>query len=137
LSLYLDASVLVPLFVAEANSAVAQARISNEILFVSDFAATEFSAAIARRVRTGEVPESEAVMIFTSFDDWAKRATTTLAHETEDVLTATAYVRRLDLGLRAPDALHIALANRLGLTLYTFDVRMTAAAAALGIAASF
>jgi uncharacterized protein len=40
------------------------------------------------------------------------------------------------LPLRAPDAIHIAMAQRVGAALVTFDRRMAAAARALGIAAA-
>lgn len=45
---------------------------------------------------------------------------------------AEAFVRRLDLTLRAPDAINIAIATRLGLALMTFDSGMANCARALG-----
>ena len=50
------------------------------------------------------------------------------------MLGAYIYVRRFDLALRAPDALHLAVARRLDATLVTLDRRLTAAARELGIA---
>jgi predicted nucleic acid-binding protein len=44
-------------------------------------------------------------------------------------------LRRLDLNLRTPDAIHIAIAQRLGAELATFDVRMAESAEALGVTA--
>jgi len=52
----------------------------------------------------------------------------------DDVRLAGAYVRRFDLALRAPDALHIAVARRLDVALVTLDRRMAAAARELGVA---
>jgi hypothetical protein len=43
-----------------------------------------------------------------------------------------AALRRLDLTLRTPDALNIAIAQRVGATLATFDAKMADAARALG-----
>jgi predicted nucleic acid-binding protein len=43
-------------------------------------------------------------------------------------------LRRLDVNLRTPDALHITIAQRLNATLLTFDRSMAAAARALGMA---
>jgi uncharacterized protein len=51
-----------------------------------------------------------------------------------DVRLAAAYVRRFDLALRAPDALHLAIARRLDIALVTLDRRMMAAASELAAA---
>ena len=136
MSLYLDASVLVALFVEEPSTAQAQARLVGEILLISDFAAAEFSAAIARRVRIGDMPASQAPITFQAFDSWVARATSRVVQDVSDTPNADILVRRLDLGLRAPDALHIAIARRLGATLSTFDLRMAHAARTLGLSAS-
>lgn len=52
----------------------------------------------------------------------------------EDVAAADIYLRRLDLTLLTPDAIHIAIAARIGATLVTFDRAMAASARALGMA---
>ena len=51
-----------------------------------------------------------------------------------DVRAAEAFLRRLDLNRRAPDALNIAIAQRAGAALATFDGKMAAAARKLGTA---
>jgi hypothetical protein len=51
-----------------------------------------------------------------------------------DARLAYAYVRRFELRLRAPDALHLAIARHLDVSLVTLDRRMAAAARELGIA---
>jgi hypothetical protein len=51
-----------------------------------------------------------------------------------DVRLAVTYVRRFELALRAPDALHLAIARRLDATIVTLDRRLSAAAVELGIA---
>ena len=48
-------------------------------------------------------------------------------------LDADAYVRRFDLALRAPDALHLAVVQRLDLSLITLDRRLATAARELGV----
>jgi hypothetical protein len=50
-----------------------------------------------------------------------------------DARLAYIYVRRFDLGLRAPDALHLATARRLDATLITLDRRLATAAQEMGI----
>ena len=51
----------------------------------------------------------------------------------DDLSRAEQLVRRRELKLRAPDALHLAVALRHRLELVTFDDRMAVAAVALGI----
>jgi hypothetical protein len=54
--------------------------------------------------------------------------------QASDARLAYIYVRRFDLRLRAPDALHLAIARRLDVPLVTLDRRLAAAARELGIA---
>ena len=53
MSLYLDASVLVALFVEEASTAQAQARLVGETLLISDFAAATGVRPLRRRIVRG------------------------------------------------------------------------------------
>ena len=133
MSVYLDTSVLVPLFIQEAGTSAARAGVAAQAVMVSEFAMTEFSAAVARRARMGEISAEQALAIFADCDAWVTRTTQVIPLEAHDVAAATALVRRLELGLRAPDALHLAICERLGATLFTFDAKMMAAAQALGI----
>ena len=50
-----------------------------------------------------------------------------------DIAFAEAVLRRLDLNLRTPDAIYLAIAQRLGAELATFDIRMADCARQLGI----
>jgi predicted nucleic acid-binding protein len=61
--LYLDASVLVPLFVPESRSGEAATALVRHTLVVSDFAMAEFSSGIARRARMGEFSGADAAVI--------------------------------------------------------------------------
>jgi predicted nucleic acid-binding protein len=108
-TVYLDGSVLVALFTNDPFTARAKAYLTanSPIMLVSDFAAAEFASAVSRRVR------AEA--------------------STADIAAATSVLRRLDLNLRTPDAINIAIADRLGATVATFDERMATAARALGV----
>jgi len=51
-----------------------------------------------------------------------------------DVFAAGGFIRRLDLNLRTPDAIHIAVCQRSDSVLATFDRRLAAAAENLGLA---
>jgi len=135
-SLYLDASVLVALFVIDPLSARAEAFLSaNPVVFViSDFGAAEFSSAVARRVRTRDLTQDDGRLAFANFDSWVARSADRQETTTTDIDSANRILRRLDVNLRTPDALHVAIAQRTNATLVTFDQGMTAGARALGMA---
>jgi uncharacterized protein len=131
---YLDASVLVALLTNDPLTPRADAfmRANTPTLIVSDFAAAEFASAMARRVRTGGITPDEARLAFSTFDAWAARATRREQTKAADVSAAEAFLRRRDLNLRTPDALNIAIAQRVGAVLVSFDEKMAASARALG-----
>lgn len=132
---YLDASVLVSLFALDAFSERAESwlRDAAPALVVSDFAAAEVASAMARRVRSQDLTADEARAAFAAFDAWTARETTRVRTAAADIAAAEACLRRLDLTLRTPDALNIAIAQRLDAALATFDAKMSAAARALGV----
>ena len=135
MNVYLDASVIVPLFSRDKFSDRARALLAGTEsgVVVSDFACAEFASVIAVKFRRRELTTEKAQMAFGVFDSWTQTETRREALATEDLLQATRVIRRLDFNLRAPDAIHIAIAHRLGATLATFDERMAECARALGL----
>ena len=135
-SFYLDASAIIALLSDDLLHARADRffRENLEIFLVSDFAAAEFASVLARRVRVGAITTSDARSGFETFDSWCANSATRVEITAADVMTAEHYLRRLDLSLRAPDAIHIAIAQRLDTTLVTFDRQMADGARALGTA---
>jgi predicted nucleic acid-binding protein len=134
-SVYFDTNVLVALFSDDALSGRADRIVGalGATVIVSDFAAAEFSAVIAIRTRSRDLSSSEAHTAFSNFDAWCARDTQRLEIESKDVQTATMFIRRLDLAIRTPDAVHMALALRAQAELLTFDKTMAAAARVLGL----
>ncbi|HTW52924.1 MAG TPA: type II toxin-antitoxin system VapC family toxin [Stellaceae bacterium] len=132
---YLDASFLVALLTAEPASSRATSFVSTHSagLIVSDFAAAEFASAISRHVRMGHLPRSEGQSVLSAFDRWALTAVGNAETSPSDIALAASFLRHLDLVLRTPDAIHIAVAQRLAATLITFDRRMADASRALRI----
>ncbi|MGO9172567.1 MAG: type II toxin-antitoxin system VapC family toxin [Rhodomicrobium sp.] len=132
---YLDANVLIALFSDDLFTPNAKKflRAEQPILLVSDFACAEFASGIAMLVRMETYAVSDAQAIFSDFDAWTARATQRVETLTADVKAAEAFLRRLDLTLRAPDALHIAIAQRTASVLITFDEKMALCARALGM----
>lgn len=136
MSVYLDASVLVPLFTTDPFSAEAAkrlARLADQVL-VSDFAAAEFASVVARRVRVRDLTSGEARSAFASFDTWTTQRTVNVATTSTDLAACIGYLRRLDLPVRAPDALHLAIASRERAIFLTFDKHLAGAAKKLGLA---
>jgi predicted nucleic acid-binding protein len=135
MSVYLDASVLVALFTVDALTSRADAvlRSVRETPIVSDFAGIELASAVSRRVRAKALAPDDARQVFETFDGWLNRGVQREELRSEDVATADGYLRRLDLTVRAPDALHIAMAQRLDATLLSFDEKMVAVAGSLGV----
>lgn len=135
LSVYLDASVLVTLFTTEPLSQRAAAFLVAHTpdVIVSDFAAAEFASALARKTRMGDLTKDEARAAFMDFDSWIPRAARQVTTLPGDIAAATTMVRRLDLNLRAPDALHVAIAARVAANLATFDSQLVNAAGPLGV----
>jgi predicted nucleic acid-binding protein len=133
ISFYLDASVLIAMLKPEplSDRADSFARQHTAGLIVSDFAAAEFASAVARWVRTRELNLNEGRTVLDSFDILAARLRR-VEMASNDLPTATMFLRRLDLPLRTPDAVHIAIAQRVGAILVTFDRQMAASARTLG-----
>jgi predicted nucleic acid-binding protein len=133
---YLDASFIVALLTLEPSSsrAVSFSQQNPAPPVASDLAAAEFASAISRRVRMRELTRRQGQFALTTFDDWAAERVRWIEVAPVDIAVATGSLRRLDLSLRTADAIHVAVAQRLGATLVTFDQRMAAVARALGIA---
>jgi predicted nucleic acid-binding protein len=136
LTFYLDASVVLPVLVREASSAIVDAFMATvqRQLWVSDFGAAEVASALSRLVRTGRLQAADGAACLSDFDVWWGAMTLRAEIHAADVRLADAYVRRFDLGLRAPDALHLAITRRLDATLVTLDQRLVIAANQLGVA---
>jgi uncharacterized protein len=134
LSIYLDTSVIVPFFLADPFVSRARAFLHTEPvgLLVSDFVSAEFASVIGRRVRMKLLSTDEARAAFSNFDTWVERATTRIEALAADIRTAEGILRRLDLTLRTPDALNIAIAQRANAILATFDAKMAESAGILG-----
>jgi uncharacterized protein len=136
LSVYLDASVLLPTLVEEPASAAMDAYMlaGGQEFLVSDFAAPEVASALSRLVRMGIPAADDASARLADFDVWRASMSSPVDVQASDVRLAYAYVRRFDLALRAPDALYLAIARRLNVSLVTLDQRLAAAARVPGVA---
>ena len=135
MTLYLDASAVVPTLIEEgASRAVGDfLAAASDTFVVSDFAAAEVASALSRLVRMTAIRREAAETVLREFDVWRAIATTGVEIVPADVRLANVIVRRFELGLRAPDALHAAVCRRADHTLVTLDTRLAAAGEALGV----
>jgi predicted nucleic acid-binding protein len=134
-SVYLDASVLVALFFTDDPfnaRAYELVKENPDSLVVSDFASAEFASVVSRHVRTRDITPALARKTFGDFDRWIE-TTERAAIAPPDISAAEAYLRRLNLNLRAPDAIHLAATQRLQVEFATFDKALAACARALKI----
>lgn len=131
----MDASVIVAVVAREPTSISVDhlVRDGDCRVVASDFAIAESSAAIARVGRVRFLRIHEIDELFAELDDWISTFVERTRIASEDIDRATDLVRAHDLKLRAPDAIHVAAAQRLNATLTTLDNKMTRAAHALYI----
>lgn len=136
MSVYLDASILVSLFITDSQTARADRflRDGPGAIVVSDFASAEFAAVVGRKSRTGELDVEERDAVLADFDMWTRQTVRMAETTANDIATAISFLRRRDVTLRAPDAINIALSQRLGTSLATFDQRMARDAEIVGVA---
>ena len=135
MSTYLDASVLVALFLPDPQTAKAVAAVGklSDAVLVSDMAALEFASTVARKVRGGELAAKDGAIVLSTFDSWIGVAMR-LSTEGADIVAADGIVRQFDVNLHGADAVHVAMAQRVGASLLTLDGKMKANARKLGVA---
>jgi uncharacterized protein len=133
---YLDASVIVPVFVKEVGAVTVRDWLADlpSAVFISDFTAGEFASAISRRVRMAEFDAGLGQDLLASFDRWRAVVGAMTAIMPDDIAAAGVLVRQFELKLRLPDAIHLAACQRRGLRLATLDIGLADAARALGVA---
>lgn len=132
---YVDASAVVAVLLKETASEILDHYIDNSDLdfLLSDLAVAESSAAVAKHGRTRRMSAQEVEDLYSELDAWSLVVADPVEVTTTDIAGANSFIRRPGISLRAPDAIHIAAAYRLGATLLTLDHGMARAAAALGV----
>ncbi len=134
MTVYLDASVLVSLLVKDANTAAArQLSQGAPLTVVSSWTLTECSSAFAKLVRIGQSTSQEQSDLDEALDRWTSRGAKVIQVIDDDFRASRELVRNSRSGLRASDALHLAIAARETLELATFDVVLRRAAIEFGV----
>ena len=136
---YFDTSFLVPLILPEATSDAVSgfvAGLGGEDLAVSHWTRVEFSSLLARQVRMGGLEAGAAREADARFDSMLGGSFAVLLPNGADFDLAREYLGRFETGLRAGDALHLAIAgNRRAEAIYSLDKTLLKAGAMLGVTA--
>jgi predicted nucleic acid-binding protein len=135
---YLDTSVIVAALTQEATTARIQTWLSAQApgsLSVSEWVRTEVSSALALKLRTGQIEANHRASALAAFTQLAANSFVVLPVSAASFRAAAGFVDRADLGLRAGDALHLAIAAEHGEVLFTLDRRFADAANQLGVQA--
>ncbi len=131
---YLDANILVSLFVGDDLTGRAERCVAGmDRVFVSSWTLAEFSSAAGILLRSGRIDARRAERARDGLDSLLRTLDPPASVENGDIVAADRLLRRPDLRLRTPDALHLAVVQRLRLPLLTFDKVMADAAIALGL----
>jgi len=103
-------------------------------LIISDWVVTEFAAALSVKLRTAAIDEAVRAAIAGQFKMLQQQVLQTVPISSSHFHMAASYARRAQLGLRAGDALHVAIAADAGAAICTTDKRLASAAAEVGVA---
>jgi uncharacterized protein len=134
---YVDTSVVVAALTPEPSTSRVQAwlaaREAGE-LRVSGWVIAEVSSALAIKVRTGRLTLEQRAEILATWRQLIEQSFLVEGVNAAHLETAARFVDQHELGLRAADALHLAIASGHGLKLATLDTKMSEAGAKLGVA---
>jgi predicted nucleic acid-binding protein len=137
---YFDTSFLAPLFRQEASSQrVEEFMVGLPVgsLAVSHWTCTEFSSLLAREVRMGGLLDRTAIEIDNRFAAMVDESFTVFLPSATDFALARRYIQHYGTGLRAGDALHLAIASAHHVrTVCTLDRIMIKAGQQLGLPVS-
>lgn len=137
---YFDTSCLVPLILPEAASELIAAffeGLEADDLAISHWTRVEFASLLAREVRMGGLDAGTAREAGSRFEEMIHESFIVVLPTRDDFDRARDWLGHFETGLRAGDALHLAIAgNRSADAVYSLDKRMIAAGKTLGLPVS-
>ena len=133
---YVDTSALVPMFIREPKSEALLEWLESreERLVISEWSLVEFASAAAIKVRSGYATAGLARNAMAQVFDFARNHCTVPSPREEEFRRAAELAGEVARGLRAGDALHLAMAEALDVEgILCLDEVMCESARALGI----
>ncbi|MBV8798547.1 MAG: type II toxin-antitoxin system VapC family toxin, partial [Alphaproteobacteria bacterium] len=102
-------------------------------LCVSEWVVSEFSAALSMKQRVGTLDSPSRAATLQIFREFVSSGVEVLAVGSSHFQAAALFADQYSLGLRAADALHLAIASDRAVTLHTLDERLARAGLAVGV----
>lgn len=134
---YIDTSYLAPFYLPEANSATVEKKLLNMSrgsIVISLLVRAEFASLLSKKTRMKEIDESDARGAMMALDrHLSTKAFHMVAITVQDFDQATEWIMTMRHPLRAPDALHLAIAARQGAVFWTLDSRLAKIAKWVGL----
>jgi predicted nucleic acid-binding protein len=134
---YTDTSILVAALTTEARTRRAERFLTGAgrgALSISEWVVAEFSSALSMKLRLGTIGLEARRAGLEALGLMIEQSLMLLPVTSSHFRTAARFADQHQLGLRAPDALHLAVAAEQGAVLCTLDKRLVSAGTALGVA---
>jgi uncharacterized protein len=134
--LYLDTSLLIAALTNEAKTTAMQTWLAGQDpieLAISDWVTGEFSAALSIKLRTSQIASPQRANALAAFAQLTTDSLVVWPVSGSQFRTAAKFADQHALGLRAGDALHLAISADHGATLCTLDRQLAEAGDALGV----
>lgn len=134
--IYCDTSLVVAGLSNEPMAGAVQAWLADQAegeLCISGWAVTEFSSAVSLKLRRKEIDPPAKAQMLSNWQVIRQDHLVVIPVPEQAFALAARFCDRDDLGLRAGDALHLAVASLGGHQLATLDKLLAAAALAVGV----
>ena len=136
MSFYLDTSSVVAAITNEPATPAIRAWLGQNEgadLMISEWVRTEVSSTLSIKLRTGQHGEPDRAQALSQFNRLCRESFIMLPVTADHFRAAARIADQHALGLRAGDALHLAIAKERGVTVCSFDHRIIEAGPALAI----